>query len=509
MSSEERLRENPTATPSPLDFPACLPELHAISDLLLNPHNKPLHEEEASFTNQETAGTNAQRRIVETAGHDVIDVVAAVVAGRAPAGDEATHVEKLFETAGLATADGTVNLAQMKAVATSKADYTKRLYDVSDGLMTAVENEVKDDPAGQYKILRILAQSDRSERGVEHDAAAGNLQAMAVCSHVRHGQRGLVASLQASLNRGEYDTFVAEDILHGVLRGTRAIDGNGRKDDLRNLVGLIMLGADMDSDRAVDFLSSPNARGLWPEHLRDKLAAGRKAINDDLARNIRIQRDEYEEEGYLLKVPADDIFHRTARNLLDAVDDYRTGVARGGMSRREEVIDAVESKKRRSRTQAGPIGQTAVPAAAEIEERPARRLYFIDEQNEEVAEGSPEYQDAIDTYLNGHLGDPNLAEDVKNVLNYLRSLDFSKGSIRGVKKYSYGLRKGEKLENLYALKPSDAVGLPTASPFAKKLRVIFTVTPDSIGVVHLMDKHKIAGFENRNGLGRAHSRGNK
>ncbi len=74
-------------------------------------------------------------------------------------------------------------------------------------------------------------------------------------------------------------------------------------------------------------------------------------------------------------------------------------------------------------------------------------------------------------------------------MQYLRSLDFSAGTPRGVKKLEEQLSLENGLENIHELKPLDAVGLPTSTPLAKNIRVLFLKLPDNtLGFLDMVDR---------------------
>jgi hypothetical protein len=437
---------------------------------------------------------------MRTSANNVIAAAVKIVLSEQDIDNEETFIEGLIKSRFSDEEyleDGTHIEDFTTAVQTMLRQY-RSLRVLSAQINEVLDKEIEDDPIKKYELMKLLSKKYFHNANVtaeEREVLA--LQGVAAIL-TSDGSAHYFKNSESLINEGKFDEFIAHELLEASISEVEPIDSLAEKqvEHFRSLVNLVKHTSGLSEPEVVSVLSTRDAINLWPEICKTLLQSQKEQLLNQLKSNFSIQLFELKKESLVV--------NGSTESFNQAWERYMVAVARlfpNINAHRRENSKRQKIAHQRKKV----IGRSGKSAVAESLESAntteARNLIYIDSNGNEFAPDSQEYQDLILGYLKNHPGMVGLDEDVANILEHLKRLDFSQGPIRGVKKYVNSVKRGEsKFENLFALKPADAVGLPTSSKQAKKIRVLFVLENGSLGILGIVDRDEVTRFEKSLGV---------
>ncbi|MGH7195999.1 MAG: hypothetical protein ACREGA_04445 [Candidatus Saccharimonadales bacterium] len=380
------------------------------------------------------------------------------------------------------------------------ANYRKLSAAITNDLLPQLITNQLDNVA-QFQLLQALTETTPPRSDSERHKTSANFQHAAAFTTASGGP-DVSQKLLAKLHNGDFDGWLARQILHEALPDEQPADkANKPISDLGKTALLISQATDNSPAITIDFLSQPERRWLWPDQPKKQLDQQHRRLATEGTAVRRRHDKQLSERGILAALSAtsqtfDKNFQNFAATCLQAAGLSSPSAARTSHKRSHQP----NQNSHRRRRQPAADRSTAAGAAAEIPaEHRINRLTCIDSQGQELAEDSPKFQKMIADYLAKHNNDPVLANDLKNMLDYLKHLDWSIPGRYGLKKYE-GATRDQRYHNMLSFKPLDAVGLSTTSESAKKTRILFIRPPktdpasdaaDTIGILDIFDRDEL------------------
>lgn len=393
------------------------------------------------------------------------------------------------------------NVEQMRTLDTMSSTVSRRLGD-----------EVADDIAGQYQLMRLLARSqvDLKDSADPQDKAVQALQILTTFEALRHDDgHGIIESAATSLEEGKFDSLLATTMLSDAFnepQGSR----DKSQDELVDLIELIVGLEQNEASAVIAELSTSKHLRQWPKPYKKILDSYRLQYQKGLQKNQAVHTE------YLTKyncAPG----HTTEEAMRQAIGHLAADMLKligsqsdGPMSKRvgAKVLSFETNPqvaKQRRRAAAGRRPGKQVEAASpepetQIEADTAKKgrdIVYIDAHGEEAPEGSDAYEKLIDTYANKHPEATGLADDIRLMLERISKIDLSQGGTRGVGSVGRRVKIGERyVDTLYELDPNALTGLATSSALANRIRVMFTFLEGAkkVGVIKIMHENDVPKF---------------
>jgi hypothetical protein len=449
--------------------------------------------------------SRADRRVetsenLRTSANNVIAAAVKIVLSEQAIDNEQKFIEDLFKSKFSDEEyleDGT-HIEDFTAAVQIMLHQYRSLRVLSDQINEVLDKEIDDDPIQKHELMKLLAKQYYHNASVsleEREVLA--LQGIAAIL-MADGNANYFKNSESLINQRAFDEFIAHEILEASISEEAPMDSLAEKqvEHFRNLINLVKHTSDLTEPEVVSVLSKREAINLWPEICKTLLQSQKEKLLNQLKFNSSKQLIELKKEMLVLNGSVESFTQAWERYMITVARQFpNINAHRKEKSKRQRI--ASQRKKVIGRS-----GKTAVTESLETARSPeVRNLVYIDSNGNEFAPGSQEYQDLISAYLKTHPGMAGLDEDVANILEHLKRLDFSQGPIRGVKKYVNSVKRGEsRYENLFALKPTDAVGMSTSSKQAKKIRVLFVLENGSLGILGIVDRDEVTRFEKSLGV---------
>jgi hypothetical protein len=375
----------------------------------------------------------------------------------------------------------------------------------------------------QFALMRLLSRTVRlpkqlSKRTPE-EREVDALQTLYIFNILDGERLATSVPVMEKLGEGEFDTFIARDMLREVAQQTEnPVNGVA---ELQKLLRLANRLSTKPLPETITALAHTESLASWPEACKKLLDNRRAQYQQSLQESQAHQKAFIEDHDCVV------VRDSTEADVKRAVIELKVALAKRqavdssvSMPQRlgaRIIVEADKKRKRSATKQAQTVGNTATAAAlsseaeaeAEAEPQTRRKLTYL-APGGEAPEGTPEYEALFRDYLEAHIGQSGLEEDLLKIREYLRTVDLSAGLPRGVYKMKGvprgGLaRCGTRIPKVYQLKPAEAIDLSTKSEDGDKLRVLFALRNGTVGLLGISPKADIAKLERNIGLvGRNH-----
>jgi hypothetical protein len=482
---------------------------------------RPILAEATAFINGDGTGPHTQKeyedalkvrnlevrfdRVLDQAATRLLVTAAGVTLRRSVEDAQEPVVRRLYEE----DLEGILDDRGLTYLTTSVLAVTEKVRSLRELTSKVIPELDVDDPRQQFELMKLLSkEAGKSSRDSAETTEAASLQILYFFNILDGEHVAQAAPISEKLEAGEFDTFIAQEILQSVAQPTQELVGNSALHP-SNFLRLSMRLTGKTLLETIEELADPENLALWPPDCKKAL---------DLRRAQYLQRlgDSWSYVIDFMERHSTVVSHdNTEADVSQAAIDFKVALAKRlavetslSMPERIAARAIVESDKRRRRSraeQAQTVGTTATGAAiAETKPEPRKLTYIT--SNGEALEGSPEYEALFEDYLKAHVSKDGLKEDLAAIGEYLRTIDLSSGLPRGIKKMNGvpagGLIRGggPRIAKVYQLKPDEAVGLPTTSEEGHKLRVLFALRNGTVGLLGIETKGNIATLERNIGL---------
>jgi hypothetical protein len=446
-----------------------------------------------------------------------VSVSAGLVAQEGGAGNETEFIDGLLHTHLGETAEN-AELAFIPEKILETAEAIRRLSGLSEAVIGSLRDTVTEDEE-QFGLMKLLAFHTPFSKSGPGSQEAQTLQILDTFASLGDEKAGMKTAVDSALGAGTLDSLIGEEILHDAVGENGMLDSRARR-EMRLLIGLggHLLRESAESS-VIARLVEPASLPLWPDAHKQLFDTRKSQYAQDM-------RDNYRRHAELLatyrcihpKSTVEEV-SRSADNLILELAKLRSTDTDLHMSQRlgaRATLVRMEKVKTRPEPSAE-VASAAEPAPQERPEEvgtpqePLRKLAYIKPDGSEAPEGSAECNDFFDDYLAKHRGQTGLAEDLERIKNYLRNEDFSAGIPRGIHTFGASkqkLKRGTRpLPKVYQLTPAEAVGLPTSSELGMKLRVLFVLNNDTVGLLGIGEKSRMRALQRKIGIpGRARTK---
>jgi hypothetical protein len=404
--------------------------------------------------------------------------------------------------------------------AMASAERVRRLRELSADLSDTLGDVVRE-PRQQFELMKLLATEEPSTTPLNlRQQQIGSLQIVYTFGNLDPESTGAPYPDKA-LTAGEFDSFIAEELLAEVVQSDESELKGGRA-DLRNQLELLIAAFQPQSlsvEEAIAKLSDPETMQRWPESAKRELKQRVAQYGEALRTNRADDRKYLDSHQCIVPSSSEEDVRRAADSVVHEIVTQRS--ANSKLSTRERIAAGAMRAERKRRThrprrRARDLGAAAMTGSQESESEgdeaakpPRRSLAFILPSGEHAPEGSEEHEAELYKYLEDHRDQQSLAADLAEVKEHLRDIDFSSGRPpRGVQKLpvANAKRGGTELGKVYMLRVADAVNLSTQSAVGTELAVLFTQNKDAIGLIAVAEKDQMSRIRTSLGLRGSSSR---
>jgi hypothetical protein len=383
----------------------------------------------------------------------------------------------------------------------------RRAQELSDALVSGLGQTMATDE-GRFTLMTYLAAPmelpQRSSTAPQEDREIQALQLLDTFAGFGDEDRSMSTPIADGLREGSFDDLLAEAVLDSAREDYAPVDTpTKRETDKLVELGVHLLGEERDA--VIARLATAEARDLWPEAAVKMFdIAGR-----DFGDNLRLVRQYY--RSFLtahrcvpVSVATTEDITRSAEDILFETAKVKSTDTQTPMQQRlkaRRVVDTMEQKRRRRQTaertaidEALDPKQDGEASAAEVQPQIRRNLVYVRPDGSQAPEDSPECQRVFDDYHEVHRDRHGLKQDLENIREWLKTVDLSAGIPRGIKTLGGGqtLKRGSaEFSKIYQLKPSEAVGLSIASGLGSKIRVLFVMENNTIGILGISQRDKV------------------
>ncbi len=371
----------------------------------------------------------------------------------------------------------------------------KRLETLSFELVTELKSMLGDNPRNHYELLRLFDSANTYIKPTSNPYDDQRKTLLALCSIValQNPENDLGGNLVKQLIKGEFDEFIANDLLSGQCTNSLETTQNEKRHLLRLVELMKACPGGCTEEEAVAALSKASSLAVWPLDSQ-KIFEAKKAnlilcMNTAIAksRHVLAVENRFSIRRGVTNEELDRVMqlHKIERNKSFVLPKQASGGHESTKSSPEP------SKRKAIPRQADQAAQVAVAETVAVVPKP-REIVFIDHLGSELTKDNPGFEKLIRDYTDQHLGDQHLVNDVENILEHLSRLDFSNGRIPGIKKLKdTHTRRGDRDLDVFSFKTFEAVGLPTASRNAKKTRVLFSIEDGKVLILAISDRDKV------------------
>ncbi len=347
----------------------------------------------------------------------------------------------------------------------------------------------------EFRILQILA-----DAGVrDWSQAERTMPSEGLCLLVSEAANDMqvenpAVQLGAKLEEGVYDSLIARRL----IAHASGIDKPGSDDTrlarVRELVDFVEIYDDATPNEARITRLAETAKD-WPGDARLVFSLGKQALREATTASTTFADKALDKLGLNRPTDSTDALEAAISNHVQ-IELKNNPVVAGQQSDRHRIMKArVDSKKAHmKRLQEQPVER---PDIAKIQK--PRQLVVTDGSGNTYPRGSKEFDDVIGKYFGKGAREQKLVEDVETILDYVASLDYEQ-DLRGIKTYTKDNNVTSE-QQIRGLKVPDAVGLPTSTKRAKKIRVLFTVRDEEIELIALVDRANLGTLNRTLGIG--------
>lgn len=342
-----------------------------------------------------------------------------------------------------------------------------------------ISSETQHDRQARYILAKELG-SEVEEMGDGDEKVEGAVWLRRMLYNPELNGDGFTAKLVAEVKSGEFDDFLAREIV--------------TKESDSKIIGILdlfksSLGRELSEQEIERFC---NSTGLWPQEAHEELTESRANLLHGLQQTeARVLNEVQVMFGNLSsQVPPEESFKKSMERLLYAAKNLKGPVATDKMP---QVL------RKRVSGQSLHSSRSTPSARAEVQETKREvdnKLLVVDSLGNTSDEESPKFSEITERVLQDYRGTPGLTDDLANIMRYLKKVDLqdpSKLQRAGLAKMAEGNVKvqinGElKQAPLYRFKPIEAAGLSIKTPIMKRQRVYLGMvdreTLAILGIVH-------------------------
>lgn len=299
------------------------------------------------------------------------------------------------------------------------------------------------------------------------------------------------------LKAGKYDAEIARDL----LEDPEVLDDPRNLPEIKRLLQYTqsLMGIPSEAiDPAIDLMLEEKNMEVWPESAKKELAIFKLGLASELQSAIaRLRTLSYEESVLTPLAPAPvDREAALDRAIQKMRDNTVQQEIRGS---KLELVKAVVAsraahKRPRQRFQATKEGLPLLPP--EVKKQEPFKLAWLDQTGISHPENSDAWRRHFRAYLKTYgNGNENFYQDVNNIIEYLRTLDFSKGYPPGVKPYGNDYMGS----TVYELKPAYAPD-QTRTQEADSIRILFLLEGQNLEIIGMARKDKLRELNRNLGL---------
>lgn len=364
----------------------------------------------------------------------------------------------------------------------------------------------------QFRAVKELAQDanriDDPETGREPDGVVWATALLIAANHDK--EPSIPEELLEFLKVGRYDKFIAETMLqrHFATLSTSPQTIHKPATGLPNLVALTKSLTRQNDQQAITNLLVDNL-SLWPPDVRRQLEEEREQLAGHLKLSITagwhilVEKNCFQLDGSSFSPEQRMIRLRQKVEQLNTKIHNGQGKplgrsAIGGFKRRNGAGDPDQMEK--------PVGGTGTGQgnAQEIKLQPRYQLEWLDAKTgDRYPQASENFQEQINDYVRNHGNDGKLRDDIAAIFSAMANFDFSQGVTPGVTKYARPVTINGVGKGVFGFKPFAGSNLSTKTKEANRIRVLFTLEKDTLGILGIARRDKIDRLERALGIASA------
>jgi hypothetical protein len=362
-----------------------------------------------------------------------------------------------------------------------------------------------ENPSYEFELMKLIAQPIPELKHSPRDRELEALQLLYFFNPLNEESEASLPAVDTKLEDGEFDTLIARDILFEASYQTEHLD----QDDPTELQRMLLLAARMTgqvqpTDDIITMLTDKGSLSLWPQECK-------KVLNLCRSQYALALREARSHAASIVSDGNCAVRKNTEADVQTAADNLTLELATkrsqsGGLSMTErlEARSVARKVRRERRATLATVGSVATSATQEVKTIEPRTVAYIKPDGTMASEDSSEYKEnVLEGYLNKHRDQPNLEKDLRAAIDYLRTADFSAGLPRGIFKLRGGIniQRGELcIPKIYELKPYVTIGLTMQSEQGHKLRILFALIKDTVGILGVDDRDQAAARQRSIGM---------
>jgi hypothetical protein len=407
-------------------------------------------------------------------------------------------------------------MERLRLIILSTSERFQALDHFSSTISSRLAHELRGDLQGQYSLMQLLAKPVSLESINPQDRAAAVLQTLSVFEALRRDSQGLMISTEASLEAGEFDTIIAEEMLSDVFQQPEH-HRDKTEDGLVELIRFSTVLMETQAQTVIPKLSSAELLSLWPESQKKAFELYKSRYAQSLKKNYAVRKEHLGENDVIPSDLTEEAVRKVVGDLAlkySAAAPFETSLSPAERSRAKMKAlranpDLARKRKRaaggRRRDKKEPVKPEGISEDPEKPKAPKpREIVYVSSDGTEMPADSEEYKTFIDTLVQRYPEEPDLADDIQTMLDYLSKVDLSKGGVSGIGPIGRNLTfRQHRFSRLLKLDPGNSTGLPTVnSARAKRTHIIFDFTEKDkkLVVVDMIDKNDIRGYKKRNNI---------
>jgi hypothetical protein len=355
-------------------------------------------------------------------------------------------------------------------------------------------------PEDEFELMKLVARPALGPNPMSSELVARALQFVYFYNLLDGKRVAPSLALDTKLEAGEFDGFIARDMLRGVAETT---EDHLQKNGIAALQKLLRLatrltGQAEPSDDVIARLTDKDSLQSWPAECQRALDIRKEQYLRSLKEARTRVTLRINEENCL--VPSNTTEANIDRFAAELIRAFAVRKSNDTAFRPQERLIAQRiatsmAKRRRLRAQAASESGSLMTSATiqEVSEREPRKLTYILPNGEMSPEGSPEYEALLNDFVDRHKGQAGLRDTLDGIVSFLKSLNLAVPQ-RGIFKLdgATDIHRGQTvMPKVYEMRPFDVVGLRMNTMRSTALRVMFTVIDGNVAIIGLDEKPKI------------------
>jgi hypothetical protein len=388
----------------------------------------------------------------------------------------------------------------------------KNLRETNEKIMPALQGAVNGDSYFGFALLKLLAEppGKLETEGDTINQAVINMISIDHCTEEANKQ-SLFSGLLLSLDQGEYDSLIAQEIIDEIETNPHTLMNQSRLVSIQNMIGFAA-AAGVDSEMARETYRSREGINWWQTRMSSSLKAAKIQYQQQLESRQKIRKGALLRNGMILPENPRERLPAVAADFVKR-QSLLFGINREASNRLTKVeLLTVKARMRSSgRGYSGSIKATGNSAEASLPVRDVPRdLRFFDSTGDTYLAQEGEMPQVVEEYVRKSGGnDKILAGKIMDFLETMQLVDFSGMFVNGYTPHERNFKyKGKEVGTLWQIRPDKVIGDKKLGKHARKIRIFCTLDDNNACILKILDKDDVIEYERSIGINRS-SRGYK